>query len=210
MVRISLFRNSFSALVLFFSVILGTTFPISSFFERSECQISHQRALNASLELSHWEIKEDLNLNQPLETKTSSFEIPPYLTSQASQSGLPSDQIFESYWEDKIVLLVRLGIVDGRIFHFSHIPFFRIFQDRTLGDSSVSFLLLWGTVRERTLERLFLNNYKTPNIFGSLISELSQGFAFENSERAEKRKITRYFARLTHSDPENKRNQNIL
>ncbi|WP_206610647.1 hypothetical protein, partial [Leptospira yasudae] len=55
--------------------------------------------------------------------------------------------MFESFQEDKIVTLVRLGLVSNNIFRSSNAPSLQASRDRNLGDSTSVFLQFLATVR---------------------------------------------------------------
>lgn len=122
------------------------------------------------------------------------------------QSGLPSDQIFENGREDKIVQLVRLGILEGPIFKISNIQQLSNTKTRSLEDTNVIRLLFVATSGEELKERTSVKSKRTTGSVGTSTAKRSEGFSVVEIQRAAKRKITRYYARLTHSDPENRGN----
>lgn len=161
-----------------------------------------------SLEYSHWESADENSLSKSIETKPVLFQTISLFASFDSQSGLPSDQMFESFQEDKIVTLVRLGLVSNNIFRSSNAPSLQTSRDRNLGDSAsvfLQFLATVRTVRDSETDRFLSRPYQSAISLKWNEANSSEGFAAFDFERSEKRKITRYFARLTHSDPENMR-----
>lgn len=186
-----------------------------SFFGLQTSQLhANIRTQALRIESPSWETIDETSLNQVDKARIfkTEFRIDAILQSrielgyQSGLSGLPSDQIFENGHEDKVVQLVRLGILEEGIFKISNIQQSSNTKTRSLEDTNAIRLLLLATNGEEAKERTSVKSKRMTGSVGTSTAKRSIGFAVVEIQRAAKRKITRYYARLTHSDPENRGN----